>query len=79
MSEGNGCLERIVMWRDASFLRKPGCATRYHLPREGSHGRFGHPVALCDRRIDLLEDNACTVEEAGPLFCRRCDAMTPNG
>ena len=61
--------ERTVMFRDASYLRSPGCATRYHLPRDGSD------VAACDSSILLNPHNACTVSEAGPLFCRRCERL----
>lgn len=63
--------ERLVMWRDASFLRNPGCATKYHLPREGA------AIALCSRRILLDEKNTCTERDAGPLMCKRCANLSP--
>lgn len=65
-------VDAVVMWRDASFFRNPGCAVRYHLPRAGVSGPFGHLVALCSRRIQLDETNATTAGEAGPLLCKRC-------
>lgn len=61
----------IVMWRDASFYSRPGRARRYHIPGE-TKGPFGHYTAVCNTRIQLDDENAMTVGEAGFLLCRRC-------
>ncbi len=63
--------QRLVMWRDASFWNKPGRATRYHLPRT-ERGPYGHPVAICNSRIQLDEEHTSTVAHADRLMCKRC-------
>lgn len=67
--------DRTVMHRDASFWNSPGCATKYHLPRDGETGPYGHPVALCNKRIQLDESNCCMESTAGPLMCKRCEQI----
>lgn len=61
----------LVMWRDATFLNSPGFAHRYHLPRDGGTGQLWHPVAACNRRIQLDEDNTADHQD-NPLLCNRC-------
>lgn len=61
-----------VMFRDASFWQHPGYATAAHVPREGVVGPLGHPVALCNKRIQLDESNCGTVTRAGGLMCKNC-------
>ena len=72
MSEANEVsVDRLVMRRDASFWRRPGCAYRYHLSR-GKTGPLGHHVAACNSRIQLNEGTAVSIDDAWLLVCDRC-------
>lgn len=66
-------LDCRVMRRDASFWNSPGWASRYHIPRDKERGPLGHKIAVCNSRIQLLDDDeTMTIGEAGTLMCRKC-------
>lgn len=67
-------IEMVVMWRDASFWRSPDTTIpkKAHLLHPTLRGPYGHPVALCNTRIQLDEDNSVPIQEAGILFCKKC-------
>lgn len=62
----------VLMWRDASFWQRPGRASRFHLPRVGETGPYGHPIAVCNRRINLDDEHTIPEPQAAGMVCHRC-------
>jgi hypothetical protein len=68
-------LDALVMRRDASWWDKPDTwkPKKYHKVDPDRVGEFGHPLALCDKRINLDDESECSIKNVpSSLLCKRC-------